>query len=313
MALLIQKAGLATSIQDSGRSQVQHLGVPCSGAADVLSLAIANYLVGNDLDTPALEFTLLGGTILFKKRIVFALAGAYAPCSVNGITISLYEQIISQPGDVLTISAITGGARLYMAVSGYLKSDAFLGSCATYAPGGFGGHSGRNLIDGDILEVQTPKTLPKRRYLEKQYRPIISGHIVVRAVEGSEIVQLSESARNNLFTKPFVVSGRISRMGIEFESPVLEIQAAALMKSSAVFSGLIQCPPSGKLLLLLADAQTTGGYPRVAQVIRAGRHLLGQLRAGSSIRFLRCVHRDAAIILRKKNSLYAKLFGENIF
>ncbi len=313
MALLVQKAGLATSIQGGGRVSVQHLGVPFCGAADLLSLALANYLVSKESDAPALEFTLGGATIVFKTRLAFALAGAFSRCSLNAKAVPLYEQIVAQAHDVLTISPLAVGARLYMAVSPSLKADCVLGSCSTYAPGRFGGFGGRMLRDGDVLEMSGSGFVPVPRSVEKKYRPMITRHIVVRAVAGAEINQLSHNSRHELFATPFVVSARNSRMGLELARPQLAIEEASLMKSSAVFPGLVQCPPSGKLFLLLCDAQTTGGYPRIAQVIRAGRHLLGQLRAGSSLRFVLCSQREAARILREKNRLYAQLFGKAIF
>lgn len=312
MALVIKKAGLAASIQDGGRQGVHHLGVPECGAMDKLSLALANYLVGKEPGAAGLEFTLTGGCIVFKAGLVFALAGAMADCRLNGHLIPCYQSIIAKSDDVLEISSISRGARLYMAVSAKLQARNVFNSFSTYVPGGFGGHYGRYLVDGDILSTDDCSDQPPIRRIRKRYIPRIKNHIHVRAVAGPEFNLLSKNAQKELFNIPLIASNRGSRMGVEFESPVLAIREGSKMKSSAVFPGVVQCPPSGRAYVLLADSQTTGGYPRIAQIIRADQYKLGQIIVGNSVQLKQCSSDEAALILRKKNKLYTRLFGRNI-
>ncbi|NHK28463.1 biotin-dependent carboxyltransferase family protein [Parvularcula flava] len=312
MALRIEKAGLATSLQDVGRSGVAHLGVPPGGAMDCLSLALANWLVGKAPGATAMEITLTGATISFEARMAFALVGGRADITLNDQPVAMQEQHIANPGDVLEIGAMQAGCRIYLATSDDLHADEVFGSASTYAPGGFGGHQGRMLADGDIIAT-VGREEPDRRTAPVKFHPFLNKGWVLRAVSGPEADLLDDASREALFTEAFRASQRASRQGAELDKPVLSLREAARMQSGPVFPGTVQCPPSGKPYLLMADAQTTGGYPRIAQVIRADRHLMGQIKPGDTVRFMAIEPDEAAQILREKNVLYAELFGQDIF
>ena len=312
MALRIDRAGLATSLQDAGRSGVAHLGVPPGGAMDRLSLALANWLAGKATGATAIEITLTGATISFEARMAFALAGGRADITLNGQPVAMHEQHVANPGDVLDIGAVQAGCRVYLATSDDLQADEIFGSASTYAPGGFGGHQGRMLADGDVIAT-VGREQPDKRFAPEKFHPFLNKGWVLRAVQGPEAGLLDDASRETLFTEAFRASQRASRQGAELDRPVLSLGEAARMQSGPVFPGTVQCPPSGKPYLLMADAQTTGGYPRIAQVIRADRHLMGQIKPGDTVRFMAVEPDEAAKILTEKNSLYAELFGEDIF
>ncbi|GGD17491.1 biotin-dependent carboxyltransferase family protein [Aquisalinus flavus] len=312
MALRIDRAGLATSLQDAGRRGVAHLGVPPGGAMDCLSLALANWLVGKATGATAVEITLTGAAMTFEARMAFALAGGRADITLNGQPVAMYEQHRANPGDVLEIGAVQAGCRIYLAVSDALQGDKIFGSASTYASGGFGGHQGRMLADGDVIAT-VGREEPDKRVAPQKFHPFLNKGWVLRAVPGPEAGLLDKASRDTLFTEAFRASQRASRQGAELDKPVLTLGEAARMQSGPVFPGTVQCPPSGKPYLLMADAQTTGGYPRLAQVIRADRHLTGQIKPGDTVRFMAVEPEEATQILREKNSLYAELFGEDIF
>ncbi len=286
MTIEVLKPGLQTTIQAGPRKGWRHLGVPASGAADTLSLALANKLVGNAWDAPALETTLLGPTLRFNSPTAFAVTGAVADATLNGDEVAPHETAIAEAGDELEVGAAEIGARNYVAIAGGLAADNVLGSASTYLSAGFGGLQGRALEQGDLLATN-PAECPALSTPEECRVPM-SPSWGLRACPAFEANQLQD--RDGLFERTWVIGRRADRVGIQLEGGKLGIASDGRMPSAAVFPGTVQCPESGIPYLLSVDAGTVGGYPRVAQVIRADRHLLGQLRPGDRIRFL---HRDA--------------------
>lgn len=287
MSIEVLKPGLQTTIQAGPRIGWRHLGVPASGAADTLSLALANKLVGNSWDAPALEATLLGPTLRFNKPTAFAVTGAIADVTLNGDEVALHETTFAGAGDQLELGAAEIGARNYVAIAGGFFADDVLGSTSTYLAAGFGGLQGRALEQGDILATN-PAECPALSTPEECRVPM-SPSWALRACPAFEANQLQD--RDGLFERNWIIGRRADRIGIQLEGGELGIASDGRMPSAAVFPGTVQCPESGIPYLLSVDAGTVGGYPRVAQVARADRHLLGQLRPGDRIRFL---HREAS-------------------
>ncbi len=296
MSIEVLKPGLQTTIQAGPRIGWRHLGVPASGAADTLSLALANKLVGNPWDAPALEATLLGPTLRFKRPTAFAVTGAIADVTLNGNEVALHETTFAGAGDQLALGAAEIGARNYVAIAGGLVADDVLGSTSTYLAAGFGGLQGRALEQGDILATN-PAECPALSTPEECRVPM-SPSWALRACPAFEANQLQD--RDGLFERNWVIGRRADRIGIQLEGGELGIASDGRMPSAAVFPGTVQCPESGVPYLLSVDAGTVGGYPRVAQVARADRHLLGQLRPGDRIRFLHRAATEAIDELRAK-------------
>lgn len=280
------KPGLQTTVQAGPRTGMRHLGVPASGAADPLSLALANRLVGNSSLAPALETTLTGVSLAFDERAFIAISGAKAKAWLNGERIKLHRTLVVDAGDELNIGSAKAGARNYVAVGGGIDVPEVLGSASTYLPAGFGGHEGRALQPGDRLSFHRADGDPALMRTPKEFRPRATTSLALRTCHGAEIDLLDEQGRFDLFDTNFTIANRADRMGLQFEGPVFEVTSGGRMDSAPVFPGTIQCPEDGRPFLLSIDAQTIGGYPRVAQVARADRHLIGQLRPGDHVRLL---------------------------
>jgi biotin-dependent carboxylase-like uncharacterized protein len=301
MTIRVLKPGLQTTVQAGPRRGQRHLGVPASGAADPLSLALANRLVGNPLLAPALETTLTGVTLRFEGGAFVAVTGARAGVWLNGERVRRHRTLAIAGGGELEVGPAKQGARNYVAFAGGIAVEDVLGSASTYLPAGFGGFGGRALRAGDRLPIRPVDPAPPMLRTPKAFRPRASSSWALRACYGAEVELLSRESRQELFDTNFSVGRRADRMGLQLESARLDVSSGGRLASAPVFPGTIQCPEDGKPFLLSIDAQTIGGYPRVAQVTRADRHLIGQLRPGDHVRLL---WRDA-------DSARAELFAKH--
>ncbi len=284
MSVTVLKPGLQTTIQSRPRIGLRHVGVPASGAADSLSLALANRLVGNDWDTPALEATLLGPTLRFNTASAFAITGATAAATLNGESVVFHETIFAKAGDELSTGGAVSGSRMYIAVAGGLRADEVMGSSSTYLLAGLGGIGGRALDEGD--ELVTTQVEAEALRTPDEFRPPMTSSWALRCCTSFETHRLRDDSREQLFDTNWTVGRRADRMGLKLEGPKLAVSSAGRMPSAAVFPGTVQCPEDGSPYALSVDAATVGGYPRIAQITRADRHLLGQLRPGDHVRLL---------------------------
>jgi biotin-dependent carboxylase-like uncharacterized protein len=286
MRFTVLKPGLQTTVQAGPRTGLRHLGVPAAGAADPLSLALANRLVGNPLLAPGLETTLNGAALRFQGGGLVAITGARAKARLNGERVKLHRTLAVAAGDELEIGPARLGARNYLAVAGGIDVEEVLGSASTYLPAGFGGLQGRALRGGDVVATGPAVGTPEMLKTPKEFRPLASNSWALRACYGAEVDLLSKESRFDLFDTNFSVGFRADRMGLQLEGARFEVTSGGRLASAPVFPGTIQCPEDGTPFLLSIDAQTIGGYPRVAQVARADRHLIGQLRPGNHVRLL---------------------------
>jgi biotin-dependent carboxylase-like uncharacterized protein len=284
MSIAVLKPGLQTTIQSRPRVGMRHLGVPTSGAADTLSLALANKLVGNAWCEPALEATLLGPTLRFDSPCTFALTGAQAAATLNANDVETHQAVHVQSGDELVVGSASVGARIYVAIAGGIEADEVLGSASTNLQAGFGGLQGRALVTGDVLYVSPATGEPSEA--PDKFRVPMSSSWAVRVCASVETGQLDATSHERLFGTNWTISRRADRMGLQLDGPVLNVSSDGRMPSAGVFPGTIQCPENGSPYLLSVDAGTVGGYPRIAQVARVDRHLLGQLRPGDHLRLL---------------------------
>ena len=286
MSIAVLKAGLQTTLQGAARTGLRHFGVPSAGPADPLSMSLANRLVGAPADQTALEITMNGCRLVFTQPIKFALTGAEARVTLAGAPVRFHVTTEANTGDELVIGPAENGCRTYLAVSGTIKSDSFLDSVSTYLPGGFGGFGGGALKDEDELclsDVYMPDSIETPREL----RPLFNDRFIVQVVPGADFDDVPDLSLDRLFSGEFTATQRTSRMGVEVSGARLSPGGKQNKSSSAVFAGSIQLPPDGKPFLLLSDAQTTGGYPHILQVIRGDRFQLGQMRPGSVVSFVR--------------------------
>ena len=304
--ITILNGGTQTTVQDSGRPGHRHLGIPRSGAADRLSYAIANHLVGNDWDTPALECALGGLHLRFEQDTTIALSGAQMWAQVQGMNVDLNRAIEVEAGDILTLSYARAGCRGYVAIAGGVAAQNFMGSVSTYLPAELGGLEGRALKVGDKLASADavfgpPRTIPKG------YIPFLSSHAVLRARSGPEFDKLSAESRRYLFTTPFIATPATDRMGSRLRGDRIVTDEPMVMSSSPLLPGTLQCPPDGQPILALADGHCTGGYARGLHVIQADQWLLGQIAPGMQISFRRCFEEEAPDILQTRNATWSSI------
>jgi biotin-dependent carboxylase-like uncharacterized protein len=306
VTISVLEAGLQTTVQAGARNGLRHLGVPASGAADTLSLALANRLVANDLLAPALEATLVGPTLRFTAPCAVALTGGRAKAMLNGEDLAFHQTVFANADDELTIGSVEVGMRVYIAFGGGLQASEMLGSSSTYMPAAFGGHEGRALIKGDILQMAGDGRNSEALETPEEFRPPVSSRWAVRACQSVETHLVSDSYRTVLFDTNWTIGHRADRMGMHLDGATIGVSSAGRMPSSPVFPGTIQCPEDGAPFILSIDSGTTGGYPRIAQITRADRHLLGQMRLGDHVRFLPRQPQEAVDELHAKHDYWRR-------
>jgi antagonist of KipI len=304
--------GLLTTVQDLGRRGHQREGVPESGAMDSFAHRVANQLVGNPDEAASLEMTLSGPTLRFEFDALIALAGAELSASIHERPIPMWRPIAVRAGSVLACGSVTVGCRVYLAVAGGMDVPPVLGSRSTYMRAAIGGLDGRTLRRDDVIPVGSPAPLGNQiaRRLARDdatvsvatwgagpsLRPRYSGSPTVRLVEGAHMSALTSSSRDALWRAEFQVGPHSDRMGYRLEGPALELSASLELLSEAVAFGTVQLPPNGNPIVLMADRQTTGGYPRIGEVATVDLSLLAQLKPGDHVRF-RAISLDEAQVL----------------
>lgn len=301
MSVRVLKPGLHTTVQDLGRAGHQHEGVPVSGAMDAPALRVANLLVGNDHDAAGLEVTLLGPTLLLENEVLFAITGADLSATLDGEPVLRGCAVHARAGAQLAFGAAAAGCRAYVAFAGGIDVPRVLGSRATYVRGGLGGVQGRALRAGDLLplgvcgerSVRTAATIAPgasarwgvSAYTEPAVIARAAAEIEVRALRGRHVGRLTAESRRALFGEAFTVGAASDRMGYRLEGSVLELRRAVEPVSEAVSFGTVQLPPGGAPIILMADRQTTGGYPRLLEVASVDLPRLAQAAPGTRLRF----------------------------
>ena len=291
--LVVEHAGMQTTVQDLGRPGYGPMGVSPSGAADAVSLRLANLLVGNPAETAALEMTLLGGSYAFPEGGVIALAGADFGASLNGRALETAVPHAMMPGGKLSLGQTRSGARCYLGIAGGVRVAPVLGSASTHLLSGLGGFNGRALQKGDVLEIGAPtKRLPVRK-LSAKARDMFRPRKMLRVTAGPQSDWFLEDAQRSLSQSVFRVTEEADRMGLRLEGPALALRTAKEMISEGVSLGAVQVTPSGQAILLFVEQQTAGGYPKIANVIGADLFCIGQLRPRDEIRFARVTFAEA--------------------
>jgi antagonist of KipI len=284
----VVKPGWFTTVQDLGRYGYQQYGVPVSGAMDRRSYTLANRLVDNRDHDAALEITIKGPELLFENESVIAVTGADLTPSVNGTVIPLWTTVLVEAGSRLTFGARRAGARCYLALAGGVDVPLVLRSRSTHIYSQTGGVKGRALAQGDVLVggVPFPHTSATiGRSVPKRLRPIYSTVTQLRIVPGPQRSSFSEEALEVLTTSPYRVTSQSDRMGYRLEGPKLAQAGTGQWISDGTAMGALQVPPDEQPILLMADRQTTGGYPKIAVVISSDLHLAGQLMPGDTVAF----------------------------
>ncbi len=284
--ITVVKPGWFTTVQDLGRFGYQHAGVPVSGAMDPVALILANRLVGNRDGEAALEITLRGPELLFERDTVAALAGADLSAAIDGVAVPLWTELSVQAGSRLTFGARRTGGRAYLAVAGGIDVPLVLGSRATHVASNCGGWHGRALVAGDRLPGGRPSARQAaHRTLPFSLRPRYGSVVTLRLLAGPQAKLWDSGVAASLARQTYRLSVHSNRMGYRLDGPPVPPPRTAPWISDATAAGALQVPPDGQPILLMADRQTTGGYPKPAAVITADLHLAGQLLPGDAIQF----------------------------
>jgi biotin-dependent carboxylase-like uncharacterized protein len=293
--LRVRNPGPLTTIQDGGRRGWLRFGVPGSGALDPCALAAANRLVGNGGEAGALEMTLAGGTFVAEGALRIALAGADMAMTIDGAPAARERSHTLAPGAVVSIGAARSGARAYLAVSGGFAVAPVFGSVATHLRSGIGGLEGRALRADDLVPVAGAVPAGPELRLATAPPP---RHPRLRIVLGPQDDHFAPAALALLCESAFTVTAQSDRMGYRLAGPALEHATGFNIVSDGIAPGSIQVPGNGQPIILLADRQTTGGYPKIATVISADLPALGQMRPGDIVRF-EAVTLEAAAATRR--------------
>jgi biotin-dependent carboxylase-like uncharacterized protein len=305
--LFVVKPGLLTTIQDRGRWGLQSRGVPVAGPMDPCSHRLANALAGNDPGAATLEITLIGPELEFEDERVIAVAGAAFDITVDGRSVASNAAFVVASGSCLRFGARSRGARAYIAIAGGIDVPPTLGSRATHLISAMGGLQGRALRSGDRLPLGDP--MRARAMSAPPLAPLFAmpaGETPIRVLAGPQEDYFTPDALDVLQSAPYTISNHSNRMGFRLDGPVLVHARGADIISDATPLGVLQVPASGQPILLMADRQTSGGYPKIATVISADISVAGQLAPGDTIRFHVCAPREAlSALIAQERALMA--------
>ncbi|MDN3014601.1 biotin-dependent carboxyltransferase family protein [Paenibacillus sp. BSR1-1] len=302
MSVEVLQSGLCTTVQDMGRFGHQQHGVIVSGAMDTLALRLANRLVGNPENDAALEITLLGPKLKFHEDQLIAICGGVFSPMIDGKPVPSWRPVWVSGGSVLEFGQAKKGCRAYISFAGGIDVPQVLGSRSTYLRAEIGGFKGRPLKKGDSLQMNQPNDnsmqliglLANKRdrfpfvaadwYIGETMLPSYEKSIV-RVIRGPQFDQFSQESRRVFFQQEFQISPQSDRMGYRLSGSRLELEQPLELLSEAVTAGTIQVPSDGQPIILMADRQTTGGYPKLGFVASVDLPILAQRKPGTTIRF----------------------------
>ena len=307
MTIRVAKPGFFTTVQDLGRYGYAHLGISPAGAADSLSLRIANLLVGNKESAPTLEMTLLGATLEFEASTVVAITGANCECKIGQDRVPANTAVEMSAGVVLQCGRMTTGARCYLAVQGGLDIPLVMGSASTFVAAYFGGFHGRRLQSGDALTVRKHDAL-RAGALRPGALDLLYGQSPLRVTKGAQQEWFTSEAFRKLCSSTYIVSEQSDRTGLRLKGEAMQLREQAELLTDGIPLGAIQVPQDGQPIILFVDQQTTGGYPKIANVIAADMHRVGQLRPRDEMRFAEVTIAKAVQALREQEQWLREIF-----
>ena len=307
MSLKILKTGMLDSIQDMGRFGYQQFGINPTGCMDKYAAAIANSLVCNDGNEAVIEIHFPGPSILFEQAAMIAITGADFNATVNGNSVPVNKPVFVNKNETLQFQSPKNKSRCYLAIKGGIKLDKWLNSYSTNLKAEAGGFYGRRLLKDDVIELndeQNDLTLNEEafRVLPWQVNENIGDDLSreILVIEGSEWNWIDKQSQEKFLKNPFFISHSSDRMGYRLASEPLQPSIKTELISSAVSFGTIQLLPDGQLIILMADHQTTGGYPRLGNIISAQLSKLAQMKAGDEIHFRFTDYQTAETLLIKQ-------------
>ena len=288
MSITVQNPGLLTSVQDLGRVGYQQFGVSVSGVMDPRAMKVANLLVGNEEGEAVLECTMMGPQLRFDADNVIAITGGDLGPTLDNQPLENYASFAVRAGQTLRFTALRSGCRAYIAFAGGLDIPTVMGSRSTYMKAKIGGLEGRKLQKGDVIGFRAPKSdLPnmERRRVAPEVAP--QREFTVRVLMGPQDDLFTPAGIQTFLSETYAVTNEFDRMGCRMEGAVIEHKNGGDIISDGIAFGAIQVPTAGKPIIMLADRQTTGGYTKIANVITADFRIIGQLKGGDRVRFVK--------------------------
>ena len=296
MTIEVISPGMFTTVQDLGRPGYGMLGVSRCGSADPIALRLGNKLVGNPENSAALEMTLLGGTFRFTTGATIALTGA--ECGLP-----MWRTLTIAAGETLKVGGMQSGSRCYLCVHGGINVPLFAGSASTHVLSGLGGFEGRALRKGDVLHIVKPTATAVNRFIASETLTLLAPRKALRVTAGPQAQLFSGTSVHAFYQSTFRVTDDSNRMGLRLDGAQIEAPFSGQMITEGVPLGAIQIPVNGQPIILFVDQQTTGGYPKLANVITADLPSVGQLRPRDEIKFELVVPQYAQHLLLQQETL----------
>ncbi|WP_458125071.1 5-oxoprolinase subunit C family protein [Paenibacillus sp. Z3-2] len=315
MSIEVIRAGLLSTVQDEGRTGYRRYGIHPVGVMDTFAARAANMLVGNSRHAAVLEMTMRGPELRFQESQLVSLCGADLTATVDHLPIPLWRPVLLRAGSLLKFGQCRHGLRGYLAIAGGIAVPEVMGSRSTDLKTGLGGVEGRALHVGDLLSTGEPsvearvwmermekqvkenerdhRILAPAWFLSKWERPDYDGRSVIRVMQSKDSLLFSQESLEQFYGEKYVISPQSDRMGYRLQGSRLVLDQPLDRLSEAVTYGTVQVPPDGQPIILMADHQTIGGYPVIAQVTRVDMPILAQAKPGSRISFKQITHDQA--------------------
>jgi len=303
--LKVLKPGFFTTVQDLGRYGYLKYGVPISGAMDTFSHAAANLLVANNPEDACLEITLIGPELQALTKTQIAITGGIACPKIDDQLVPMWQTLEVQEGAVISFGKMESGCRAYLAIRGGTDTPQILGSRSTYVRGGFGGINGRQLKAEDIIGGLDVSLLKVGYSMPQELVPKFTGQFKAHVVLGPQADMFTEEGITTFLSSQYKVTLEADRIGYRLEGPMIEHEAKADIISDALLPGAVQIPKNGKPITLMRDAQTAGGYPKIAVIITPDVSALGQAKTNDIVEFSKITMQRA----HEKINDYHKFFN----
>ncbi|WP_339239259.1 biotin-dependent carboxyltransferase family protein [Paenibacillus sp. FSL R5-0517] len=315
MSVEVIRPGLLSTIQDEGRTGYRRYGIHPGGVMDTFAARAANMLVGNPRNAALLEMTMTGPELRFQESQLVSLCGGDLTATVDHLPVPLWRPVLVRAGSVMKFGPCRHGLRCYLALAGGIAAPEVMGSRSTDLKTGIGGLAGRPLRVADLLSTGEPsgeaqvwmkrmeqqveesergrRILAPAWFLSERERPDYYGRAVIRVMESKDSSLFSEASLGHFYAEKYVISPQSDRMGYRLQGSRLELNQPLDRLSEAVTYGTVQVPPDGQPIILMADHQTIGGYPVIAQVAQVDMPILAQARPGTRISFAQITHDQA--------------------
>ena len=314
MSIFIRKSGILTTVQDLGRNGFRRFGINPNGATDTQAVRLINILLGNDETEAVLEMHFPAPVFEFEENAVIALGGADFNVEINDKLIENWRPCFIEKGSKLSFEKKIFGSRAYLAVKGGFAVEKWLGSFSTNLRAEVGGFQGKALQKNDRIPLNSKFKMQNSKFDYKISSSLIPNYqkyaAKIRVIEGAEFQMLTALSELNFLKQEFTITPNSDRMGFRLRGEPLYLLDSIELISSAVNFGTIQLLPDGQMIILMVDHQTSGGYPRIANVVSADLPILAQLNPNKCVGFELISQKEAEnLLINFENELNFLKFG----